>query len=406
MATKAVVCPECGAAAAPGRYACAECGSLLAAVAALPRVWDPELVLVRPPTEPALLAVEPAVPAEPAELDPPAVSVDGWTPHPGADTEQAWVDPDDAPLGSLVDSEPELEPAVGAAPSAAMAAAEEPAANAAAPVAAAVEPVDAEPALAPGLAESAGAEPELDPTPVQAPPSLDVAGRPADVLRPVPTPAYLQPARLQPAWPPPGATGPQPQPAGRMPAGAYLPPSAFLDALDRATAGPAQPPAVTGPAGSAPRAATTEARSRFDLSSLVARLDLAAETPRAVIAVGAAIAAIGFLLPWANVLAGAGLLGGYFTQWGLAGPGSWIVLTLLVGLVGVALAGAPTARWPVARAALALAAVLVGLVWPYLFGVLGRSIGVWVVLAGAAVLLVGSIVDRGERHDPEGPTVR
>ena len=39
MATKTAVCPECGAAAGPGRYACAECGALLAAVGTMPRSW-------------------------------------------------------------------------------------------------------------------------------------------------------------------------------------------------------------------------------------------------------------------------------------------------------------------------------------------------------------------------------
>ena len=124
-----------------------------------------------------------------------------------------------------------------------------------------------------------------------------------------------------------------------------------------------------------------------------------------MIAVGAAIAAIGFLLPWANVLAGAGLLGGYFTQWGLAGPGHWIVVVLLLGMVVAALAGAATARWPVGPGATALAALLVGMTWPYLFGVLGKSVGVWVVVAGAIVLVVGSVLESRDRHDPEGPPV-
>lgn len=138
---------------------------------------------------------------------------------------------------------------------------------------------------------------------------------------------------------------------------------------------------------------------------LLGSIDLAEDTTRAVIAVGAAIAAIGFLLPWAGVLAGAGLLGGYFTQWGLAGPGHWISLTFLVATVGVALAGPPTARWPVGLGAIVLAALLVGMLWPYLFGYLGRSIGIWVVLAGAIVLAVGGVLDRLGRHDPDGPAV-
>ena len=37
MATKTVVCPECGSEAERGRYACSECGALLAAVAMAPR---------------------------------------------------------------------------------------------------------------------------------------------------------------------------------------------------------------------------------------------------------------------------------------------------------------------------------------------------------------------------------
>ncbi|MDQ3127183.1 MAG: hypothetical protein M3Q66_01820 [Chloroflexota bacterium] len=138
---------------------------------------------------------------------------------------------------------------------------------------------------------------------------------------------------------------------------------------------------------------------------LLGSIDLADDSTRAVIAVGAAIAAIGFLLPWANVLAGAGLLGGYFTQWGLAGPGHWIALTLLVATVGVALAGPATARWPVGLGAIALAALLVGMLWPYLFGFLGRSIGIWVVLAGVIVLVVGGALDRLGRDDPDGPAV-
>jgi hypothetical protein len=37
MATKMLVCPECESAVAPGRFACASCGAMLASVASAPR---------------------------------------------------------------------------------------------------------------------------------------------------------------------------------------------------------------------------------------------------------------------------------------------------------------------------------------------------------------------------------
>ena len=71
--------------------------------------------------------------------------------------------------------------------------------------------------------------------------------------------------------------------------------------------------------------------------------------PRHLIAAGSAIAALGFLLPWASVLAGTGLGGTYWTRWGLAGPGHWLIVLALLGLVGVAVAadvagGSPGSR--------------------------------------------------------------
>ena len=223
------------------------------------------------------------------------------------------------------------------------------------------------------------------------------------VSDPEPPPAEPLTPPTTPAWPPAGDRGALPMPAARTPAGAYLPPSAVLDALDPASATGAlsAASALPAPKSTSSRRASPGARAR----GLLGSIDLADDTSRSVIAVGAAVAAIGFLLPWANVLAGAGLLGGYFTQWGLAGPGHWIALTLLVATVGIALAGSPTARWPVGLGAIALAALLVGMMWPYLFGYLGRSIGIWVVLAGAIVLVVGGGLDRLGRHDPDGPAV-
>src|SRR4051812_22662144 len=44
MATKTLACPECGSEAAPGRYACTECGALLNGVAVRPRLPAPQPV--------------------------------------------------------------------------------------------------------------------------------------------------------------------------------------------------------------------------------------------------------------------------------------------------------------------------------------------------------------------------
>ena len=187
---------------------------------------------------------------------------------------------------------------------------------------------------------------------------------------------------------------PGPAPLPRTPAGAWLPPSAVLDGLDAA---PGRPETCNGRL-----TARTHPRS---LPKFGEALAIPAGGPRRVIVAGAAVASIGFFLPWANVLAGAGLIGGYFTQWGLAGPGHWIMLTALAVLAIAAGSGTRTAGWPVGLAGVVAASVLLGLTWPYLFGVLGRSVGVWVVVIGAVVLLLGAALDRLDRHAAEPPAV-
>ena len=370
MATKMVGCPECGAAAVPGRYACAECGSLLAAV--------------MPGTRPTGSEPGPEeTTGEPTTHVPSAVATSVTNAQ---------------PVAPVVAPDPETDPE--------RAAAAEPPVQGPDPVrvASAVEPD-----VLHGWTPHEGARTEPAPTEATwaeapasvAPSGLRSAGDQAEPAAWAPVP--LAPSAA-PAWPPEGDRGVHPMPTVRTPAGAYLPPSAVLDALD--------PTSATGAVGGAPASSAAPSSSAVGRTTSSASLrralgsfELAEDTPRAVIAVGAAIGAIGFLLPWANVLAGAGLLGGYFTQWGLAGPGHWIALTLLVATVGVALAGPPTARWPVGLGAITLAALVVGMMWPYLFGFLGRSIGIWVVLAGAIVLVVGGVLDRIGRHDPDGPAV-
>ena len=318
MATKTVVCPDCGSPAAPGRYACADCGALLAAVAAAPRSWGST-----------------AGGASALSSGNPPVAV-------GVDEAQA--------------SGPALDTESG--------------------------PVAADATTLPG---GFGEETvPLEPTSINRADDDEPAGASSGA-------AALTPA----AWPPTGTAESRPAPLPRTPAGAWLPPSAVLDGLDVAT--------LAAPA--APRAGSGGVRS-FRLPSLTTSLTIPTEGSRGVIVAGATVAAVGFLLPWANVLAGAGLIGGYFTQWGLAGPGHWIVLVLLALLAIVAGSGPRTAGWPVGLAGVAAATLLIGLTWPYLFGVLGRSVGVWVVLVGAVVLLLGGALDRLARHAAEPPAVQ
>src|SRR6185369_8359869 len=118
------------------------------------------------------------------------------------------------------------------------------------------------------------------------------------------------------------------------------------------------------------------------LSEGLGSIRVAADGSRRAVFAGAGLAALGILLPWVNTLPGASPLANYAERWGLAGPGMWLVFLGLVAL-----------------AAVAAAAFLAGVIWPYIVGGYGRSIGIWVVVAGALVLLVGGLLDRRAHHD-------
>jgi hypothetical protein len=233
--------------------------------------------------------------------------------------------------------------------------------------------------------------------------------------RPPAAPAVVAPAAVdaEPAWPDPAQEPAEPDlptwptlstaalaaaSVPRTPAGSYLAPSAVLPPLDAAASRDGH---VTPVAGGHP---DVEPKSQATLAETLDAFGITADTPRLMIGAGAAIAALGFLLPWAEVVIGSGLAGSYWARWGMAGPGHWIVVALLVALVGVALARDRLARIPRGPIAIGLGMLLVGLVWPYLFGVIGHSVGVWLVLVGAIVLAVGGILDL-RRHATASPDV-
>jgi hypothetical protein len=350
MATKTVVCPECGSEVAPGRYACSACGSLLAAVSSTPRA-----PLAEVPTEPEVSLL-----ADDADDEP-----SGPEAEPGPETAAAAE-----PHGEA-EREPEAELDTPAAP----------------------EPPAAEPVL---LALDDEPDVEVD------------EDRPlaAFAAQPAVEPAPAEPAVLRgvATWPPADDRGTDSVPVRPTPAGAWLPPSAHLEGL--AVPEPEKASTDSGSQRGGSGGSTAAGNPGPGLGRLAASFDLADDAPRQVIGAGAGLAAVGFLLPWANVLAGAGLLGDYFTQWGVAGPGHWIVVSLLVAVAGLAFVGGRFSAWPLGLNAIVLAALLVGLLWPYLFGVLGRSVGVWTVLAGAIVLAVGGVLERRARHGSVEPGVQ
>jgi hypothetical protein len=256
--------------------------------------------------------------------------------------------------------------------------------------------------------------PSLDPAamavpapPVEPAPSVEPAPRLDSPPRHERAPA----AAPAPAWPPPGDRGPLAEPAARVPAGVYLPPSAVLPPGESppvagSTNGrPAEPrtaAAATSPGGTS-GGGTTE---RVSAADRLAQLDLPADTPRRLVAIGAVVAALGFLLPWTASPVNNDVLGDYWVRWGMAGPGAWIVVVLLLGLAGLTLAGGRLAEVSVGLPGVAAAMLVLGLTWPYLFGFGGRPVGIWVVLAGVILLAIGGLLDlRGPRHDESPPAV-
>jgi hypothetical protein len=133
-----------------------------------------------------------------------------------------------------------------------------------------------------------------------------------------------------------------------------------------------------------------------------------------LIALGAALGVVGFLLPWAERMNFAlASSGGYFGSWGLAGPGHGFALVVALVTLALAILPTPVPAW-VRDSALApiLAGVLLGLAWPYLLGVVQPQIGVLVTTVAAVLLGVGTVqLQRpskavpGERHDEDPPPV-
>lgn len=118
---------------------------------------------------------------------------------------------------------------------------------------------------------------------------------------------------------------------------------------------------------------------------------------------GAALATAGFLLPWSASVIGAGGVG-YFDRWGFAGPGHVVVVVGLLVVLAAAILRDRVPIWlGIGLPGLGLGAMLIGLVWPYLFGPLGAQLGAIAVALGAVMLVAAGIaaviVDRHAEAD-------
>jgi hypothetical protein len=404
MASKTVVCPECGAAAAPGRYACSECGALLASVALAARAR-------RSAPDP----------------DGEAAEIGQARPEPVREHRRAGRAQDAAtavsagPVGAAI-AEPAASVAEGID-----SVAETPAQPTVEDLGTAVSslfvpPVADNPAD-PLHVEIGEAEPFDENAPLAA--ASRLASQP-DVLHDhvEASPVDQEPAPANgPSWPPPGDHGVVAAPAPRTPAGAYLPPSAVLPPGEpslglpsvraAAVAGAVAAQAGSGPAGAPPIPAASAAAPGADdastgpasrglagLSDLLGSPRITTSASRRAIAMGAGLASLGLVLPWVNTLPGGNPFANYFDRWGLVGPGGWIPLAGLVGLLLVAAGWGRVASWPIGLPAVAASAFLAGLLFRYLFGGFGWAIGIWFSVVGAIVLLVGGVLDRSARHEP------
>lgn len=126
-----------------------------------------------------------------------------------------------------------------------------------------------------------------------------------------------------------------------------------------------------------------------------------------LVAVGAGLGTVAFILPWSERVIYAGASTGYLASWGLASPGHWLVCLATFATLGLSVVPTRLPDWIRDRIiAPILSGVLLGLGWPYLMGALSPRLGVVVLTLGALLLGTGAITaQRAARHAGEVPAV-
>jgi hypothetical protein len=129
-----------------------------------------------------------------------------------------------------------------------------------------------------------------------------------------------------------------------------------------------------------------------------------AEFVGSVSVAGAALASVGFLLPWASVVIGS-TGSGYFDRWGFAGPGHLVVVLGTLAVLLLSIVRNPVPSWiRTGIGGLGVGALLLGLAWPYLLNpALEAAPGVLIESVGALALIVAGVLAiatdrRTDRH--------
>jgi hypothetical protein len=378
MATKTVVCPECDSPLAPGRFSCSVCGALVASVATVSRSFAP---VAEPIAQPVAAEAAP-LPAEPAPPVPNVAAPVATAPSPVRKPR----------LPSAPSRRPKVTSAAGATNGS----------NGAAPTGPPAMPVAPAEPMSWVLAEPARPEPSRVELAGDVPPRVSPNYSPVPAVLAA-VPAVAAPAAVptwpdRPVWPPvrtiDAVAAPVEPAAPRVPAGAYLPPSAVLPPAE---ALPLPGTARTDTAATAKGDGWASVASswRRRLGEDAGPLGLPADLPTRVVMRGAGLALLGFLMPWADIVIGSGLMDGYVATWGLAGPGHPMILILVASLFGLALIADRLPRWArLSLPSIGLAGLLIGLAWPYLVGPFDASVGVYVVAVGAILMIAGGLLDR------------
>jgi hypothetical protein len=237
------------------------------------------------------------------------------------------------------------------------------------------------------LGDAAGIAPLVDAPPEAAqspmPPMPPIPGAylpPSVIMRRVPAPAPAVAAAQEAQAARPGGSGPSP---------ATLPP---------------QPEPVTAPVGGGPNPGETAPAPSRGVPVLELPFAIAPGNGPRLVAVGAALGVVAFVLPW--VPGGAIVIGGafgtgYFSTWGLAAIGNMVPFLLAWLSLALAVFANRAPRYAaLGLLPVALGGAFAGSGWIYLTAPTGTGIGIWALAAAACLLLAGgSLVIRTARGD-------